>query len=298
MHTSAKKGGLFGYGMCNPVIKKMAKKSEAQEFDANTPAASYNGIIGKTLYFLVFCLAGLGAFFPLHNMFMANPEAYGGKNIIENIKNLEGIIRLETCGTETAIFAVAAIIVFLCPLIAWLIRAAIPVFGALYALCEGYFIGVVTEALMPDFRWISFAALVITVILVATMLFLYKMEYVKVTKKFKMIVLSLFITSALSGALISLLSFIPFLRPIIAPMASVMGTPVVSIVLSVIYIVIAALFLLVDFDVIKRCVEEGMPQKYEWMAAFGLTYTVIYIYFKILNLIMQLTSTNNKSKNK
>ena len=296
MHTSERKGGFFGYGMCNPVIKKMAEKSEAQEFDPNETAASYNGIIGKTLYFLVFCLAGLGIFFPLHNMFMASPDSYGGKNIIENIKNLEGIIKLETCGTETAIFAIAAIIVFISPLIAWLIRPAIPVFGSLYALCEGYFIGVVTEALMPDYRRIAFAALVITVVLVATMLFLYKREYIKVTKKFTMIVFTLFITSAFSGVLIYLLSLVPFLRPIISPMTDFMGTPVVSIVLSVVYIIIAALFLLVDFDVIKRCVEENMPKKYEWMAAFGLTYTVIYIYFKILNLIMQITSVGQKKE--
>ncbi len=297
MHTSAKKSGFFGYGMCNPVIKKMAKKSEAQEFIGEESPATYNGILGKTLYFLLFCLVGLGIFFPLHNMFMANAKVAGSVTVIENIKNLEGIVRLETCGAEAKIFLLAGAVAILFPLIAWLVRPAIPVVGTLYALCEGYFIGVVTEALVPEYRWISFAALVITVILVATMLFLYKREYVKVTKKFRMIISALFITSILSGLLIFLLNFVPFLHPIISSMTSFMGSPVVSIALSVIYIIIAAMFLLVDFDVIKRCVEENCPKKYEWMAAFGLTYTVIYIYFKILNLIIQITSTNKNKNN-
>ncbi len=296
MHTSAKKSGFFGYGMCNPVIKKMAKKSEAQEFTGAETPATYKGILVKTLYFLLFCLVGLGIFFPLHNVFMANAKANDTVTVIENIQNLEGIVRLETCGTEVKIFLLTAVVAILFPLIAWLVRPVIPVVGTLYALCEGYFIGVVTEALLPEYRWISFAALVITVILVATLLFLYKREYVKVTKKFRTIVSALFLTSILSGLSMFLLSFVPFLRPIISSMNSFMGNPVVSIILSVIYIIIAAMFLLVDFDVIKRCVEENCPKKYEWMAAFGLTYTVIYIYFKILNLILQITSTN-KNKN-
>ncbi len=295
MYTSSKKSGIFGYGMCNPVIKKMAKKSEAQEFSTENSSASYNGIIGKTLYFLIFCIAGLGLFFPLHNMFMAKPEAYGGRYVVDNIKNLEGIVKFESCGTETLIFVIIAGIVLLCPLIAWLIRPTIPVVGSLYALCEGYFIGLLTEALLPEYRWISFAALIITAVLVATLLFLYKKEQIKVTKKFTMIVSALFFTSILSSLLIFLLSFVPLLHPIISSMTAFMGNPAVSIVLSVIYIIIASMFLLVDFEVIKRCVEEGMPKKYEWMAAFGLTYTVIYIYFKILNLIIQITSSK-KSK--
>ena len=297
MQTSALKGRFSDYGMCNPVIKKMAKKAEAQELYTNESASSYNGIIGKTVYFLACCLAGLCIFFVLHNTFMAKVQSYGGAVVIDNIENLEGIISFKTCGTEMGIFLVAVVIVLLSPLIAWLIRPIIPVFGTLYAICEGYFIGGITEALVPDYRWISFAALVITVVLVGTMLFLYKNEHIRVTKKFKKVVFALFITSILSGASMFLLNLVPFLKPIISSMTSFMGTPVVSIVMSVIYIIIATLFLLVDFDVIKQCVEEGMPKKYEWMAAFGLTYTVIYIYFKILNLILKLTSSKKNKNN-
>ena len=296
MQASAKKGGFFGYGMCNPVIKKMATKSEREGFDGSKTASSYSGIISKTIYFLIFCLAGLGIFFPLHNMFMANPDAFGGSFVIDNIKNLEGIISFQSCAAEGMIFLIAGLVTLLAPLVVWLIRPIIPVFGALYALCECYFIGAITEALAPEYRWISFAALVITVVLVAVLLFLYQREVIKVTKRFQTIVTALFLTSIFSGLILFLLNLVPALKPIISAMTGFMGTPVVSIVMSVIYIIIASMFLLVDFNVIKRCVGEGMPAKYEWMAAFGLTYTVIYIYFKILNLLLQIASVGQKKE--
>ena len=84
------------------------------------------------------------------------------------------------------------------------------------------------------------------------------------------------------------------MAPIIAGFATFMGSPVVGIISSVVFIVIAALFLLVDFDTIEQCVEGRMPKKLEWMAAFGLVYTVIYIYFKIINLILQIVGNSNE----
>ena len=43
-------------------------------------------------------------------------------------------------------------------------------------------------------------------------------------------------------------------------------------------------FMLVDFDTIERCVTNQVDEKYEWMAAWGLAYTILYIYFKILRI--------------
>ena len=54
-----------------------------------------------------------------------------------------------------------------------------------------------------------------------------------------------------------------------------------------VFIIIAAIFLVADFDGIEECVERKMDKSYEWMAAFGLAYTIIYLYFKIINLLVQ-----------
>ena len=43
---------------------------------------------------------------------------------------------------------------------------------------------------------------------------------------------------------------------------------------------------------IDNCVRNGYPRKYEWSAAFGLVFTVIWIYLKILDLLIQVTGKN------
>lgn len=65
-------------------------------------------------------------------------------------------------------------------------------------------------------------------------------------------------------------------------------SPVLSIVIGVIYVVVACAFLLVDFDTIQRTVENQMPKKYEWAAAFGLAYTVIFLFLKVFSLLSDL----------
>ena len=93
------------------------------------------------------------------------------------------------------------------------------------------------------------------------------------------------------NAVLSVLgAVIPVTRPYALAMLQNAG---LCIALDVIGVVIAALFLISDFSMIQTCVEQGYPKEYEWSAAFGLVFTVIWVYMKILDLLMQL---NNKSK--
>lgn len=62
-----------------------------------------------------------------------------------------------------------------------------------------------------------------------------------------------------------------------------------TLCLDVLGLVIAALFLISDFTMIDECVRQKYPKEYEWSAAFGLVFTVIWIYLKILDLLMQFT---------
>ena len=54
------------------------------------------------------------------------------------------------------------------------------------------------------------------------------------------------------------------------------------------------LFLISDFSLIQTCVEEGYPKEYEWSAAFGLVFTVIWVYLKILDLLMRFAGKSKK----
>lgn len=263
----------------------MARKSRTMEKTGE--AATYSGIMRKTVYFLLVCFGGMAVYFLLHGLLLSGAAAYGGTIVIDNIEGMEGIFSIETCLTEIIAFAAAGIIVLIAPLFAWFFKSAISVVGTLYALCEGYFAGVITSGLSAQYKWIPLVAFVLTAMVVCSMLFIYVKRIVKVTGKFKKTILTLFISVIAGSILLVLLSFIPVLRPIISGMLTFMNSPVISIVLSVVFIVIAALFLLFDFDAIESCVENKMPKKLEWLAAFGLVYTIIYIYFKILNLLIQ-----------
>ena len=45
---------------------------------------------------------------------------------------------------------------------------------------------------------------------------------------------------------------------------------------------------------IDACVKEGYPKEYEWSAAFGLVFTVLWLYLRILELIIRLTGDSKK----
>ena len=101
---------------------------------------------------------------------------------------------------------------------------------------------------------------------------------------------TVFITSVLSSLAVLILALIPATRPLVA---FVTTNPLICIGFSVLGIIIATLFLLCDFETIRQVVENKLPKKYEWSAAFGLAFTVIWLYFKILDLLAKLTNTKS-----
>ena len=282
MTTTTK--NTLGFG-CNPVIKKMHDRAETT---TSTDAATYKGVARKTGFFLLMAVAGFAAFFLLH-------MALGGGTAPDLQYNINEIFQLNMYIPEAAVAGMALIISVIAPLFAWFFRSAIPVVGTFYALCEGYTIGFLTGMLAPQYQWISAAALVITILVVGAMLFLYARRIIIVGKKFRTVVTAVFITMILGGILTSILYMIPFTRVLISPILTFMGNPLISLGLSIVFLIVAALFLLVDFSVIEECIERGISSKFEWMAAFGLTYTIIYIYFRVLDLILKIVSMTKNS---
>jgi uncharacterized YccA/Bax inhibitor family protein len=58
--------------------------------------------------------------------------------------------------------------------------------------------------------------------------------------------------------------------------------------LSAFIVVIAALNLILDFDLIERGETAGAPKYFEWYCAFGLMVTIIWLYLEILRLMTKL----------
>ena len=67
------------------------------------------------------------------------------------------------------------------------------------------------------------------------------------------------------------------------------GTPL-GIGFSLLVVGIAALNLVLDFDLIEHGVAAGAPKYMEWYAAFGLMVTLIWLYLEILRLLSKIRS--------
>jgi len=57
-------------------------------------------------------------------------------------------------------------------------------------------------------------------------------------------------------------------------------------------VVVAALNLVLDFDLIENGARYGAPKYMEWYGAFALMITLIWLYFEILRLLSKFRSRN------
>lgn len=284
-----KKNGFFS-NLANPVLRKMEKNGEY----GSDNVATYSGIAGKTTYFLLLTLASVFACFLIHKLLLGA----GGTAVYHFADEKNAFLDLTVTRGDIVIMVIVVLISLITPFLAWLIRRTIPVTGTIYCIAQGFLIGYITIALVPGFKFISVLAMLITLTLVGGMMFVYAKKIIKVTARFRGVLTAIFFSIVLSGILFFVLSLIPAIRntDLFQGINGALNTPVVSIIISIVFVIIAALFMLVDFDTIQRCVDNQMDKSYEWMAAWGLAYTIIYIYFKILRILIILFGNRSSSK--
>lgn len=258
----------------NPIIRKLSK---VEETDAEN-SCTYSGIQTKLIYFMVMIFVGI-----LLNAIMAG--RWGGETYV--LKE-QGIVFTTH---EAIAVVVAALTLIVSPILATLIRITIPVTGALFCASTGFVVAWAGTAFGKEYAQTIWLALILTAIVVMVMGFLYWTGKVQITKKLRTMLMVL-ILSSIGGSLVTgILALIPATRGFVSGLAE---NAALNIAASVIMVVVAALFLLVDFDEIKRSVDEDLPKKYEWSAAFGLAFGVIWLFFKILELLGK--AKGNKSK--
>ncbi|WP_205511723.1 Bax inhibitor-1/YccA family protein [Longitalea arenae] len=158
--------------------------------------------------------------------------------------------------------------------------------GPLYALVKGFAVGAISayynyafEKIAPN---IITQAVALTFGVVIAMFLLYKFNVIKATPVFKKIV----ITATLGIAVFYLISIglhfanidIPFLHE-----GSTFG-----IIFSLVVVGLAAMNLILDFDMIENGANMGAPKYMEWYCAFGLLVTIVWLYLEILRLLAKL----------
>lgn len=160
-----------------------------------------------------------------------------------------------------------------------------------YAVAQGVFLGGISaffEALYPG---IVFQAVLATVATFAVTLVLYTSRVIRVTSKlrrFLLIALVGYLAFALINFGIMLFAggdFGAFGLRSVEVNIPILGTMPIGIIIGVVAVILATISLLVDFDAIERGVKQGVPERYGWTAAFGLTVTLVWLYLELLRLI-------------
>jgi uncharacterized YccA/Bax inhibitor family protein len=155
-----------------------------------------------------------------------------------------------------------------------------------YAAVEGVFLGGVSKLFESAYNGIVVQAIVGTLGVAAVMLFLYSSGKIRVTPKFTKMVIG-----ATAGYLVLLLV------NLVASFFTDGGLGLfdgglLSIGISAFAIGLASLNLVLDFDFIQKGVQAGLPERYGWLAAFGLVVTLVWLYIEILRLLSYLRGSD------
>tara|TARA_Y100000748_G_C15423074_1_gene460158 strand:+ start:111 stop:908 length:798 start_codon:yes stop_codon:yes gene_type:complete len=193
-------------------------------------------------------------------------------------------------GVLTGVIAAISTFGFYFFFIGWIINPRphlAPKAGPIYAIGMGFMIGVISQQAEALYPGIVIQAVSLTFFVAASLLFAYKTGIIRPTQNFVLIIfaatLGIFLTYFCSFVF-SLIMGSPF-----SMFTDETGsTSWISIGISLFVVAIAALNLVLDFDIIEQADEQGAPKYMEWFGAMALVATLIWLYIEILRLLMKL----------
>ena len=241
----------------NPLLKKMFQRSENEHLDTILKPMTIEGTANK--FFLLLTLLLISAAY-IWNQFTL------GRTDLVFILGIAGMI-----------FSV--ILTFIVSFKPTTGRIISPIF----AICKGAFVGSFSCVLESQFPGIVMKAVIITIIAAFTVGIMFKMEIIRATEKFKTIIVS----ATIAIFLFYLIAFILWLCGINLSYFNLENTPLYTL-LNIGIAILATLNLVLDFDFIKRGVEEYYPEHFEWFGAHGLVITIVWMYIEIIRILARL----------
>jgi uncharacterized YccA/Bax inhibitor family protein len=143
---------------------------------------------------------------------------------------------------------------------------------------------VLTGAAPPD-ATIVFQAVSLTFGTLFCLLMAYKSGLIRATENFKLGIV------AATGAIMLIYVASMVLGMFGVNMPFIHESGLMGIGFSLVVVVVAALNLVLDFDFIENATAQGNAPKYmEWVGAFGLLVTLIWLYLEMLRLLSKLQS--------
>jgi uncharacterized YccA/Bax inhibitor family protein len=151
-----------------------------------------------------------------------------------------------------------------------------------YAVAQGFFVGAISRGYETLYNGIVVQAAGATLGVFAVMLVLHRTRIIKVTDKFRRIV----VFATLGIMVFYAFSFV--IRLFGGGVSFLSEPSALGIGFSVVVSVLAALNLSLDFDFIERGSKMGLSKDFEWYAAFGLLVTIVWLYLELLRLLAKL----------
>lgn len=257
--------GLFDKSS-NPV---MSEKTFRSDTVAYTETMSLNGTIQKT-GILLFITIAFGLF--SWNQYFTN-----------------GAYMMMMIGGAIGAFVLALVISFKSHLAKYLA----PIYAALEGLFLGAFSGFATTLMGASENGLATAnatlpiqAVGLTMLTFVIMLALYRFKIIRVTEKFKSIIMAV----TLAVGIYYLVGFLLSMFTSFTVFHSITNSSIPSIIFSVFVVGLAALNLLLDFDLIENGIKSNAPKHMEWFAGFALLVTLVWLYYEILRLLVKLAN--------
>lgn len=241
----------------NPTIK-LPHPDAAPEPYADQRTMTVSGVASASL--LLFALLMIAAAFGWTSVKTVEGEVYSFPGIAI-VGVLVGFVAVIVCAFKPALAR------FLAPV---------------YAIGQGFAVGAISKSFETYYDGIVVAAAGATVGVLLVMLLLYRTRIIKVTDRFRRIV----IAATLGVGLLYLVSFA--INAFGGEVSFLTSSSTTSIVFSLFVAGLAAFNLALDFDLIERGAREGYPKQMEWFAALGLLVTVVWLYLELLRLLAKL----------
>ncbi|MFD7403154.1 Bax inhibitor-1/YccA family protein [Streptomyces sp. NPDC059866] len=174
----------------------------------------------------------------------------------------------------------AALIAFVLAMVQSFKRNASPALILSYAAFEGVFLGVISEMYNSQWSGAPFQAVLGTMAVSAATLLIYKAGWIRVTARYARIGMAIAIAFVLVMAVNLLLVAFG-----VAEDGGLRSMGPLGAIVGILAIVLGAFFLTLDFKQIQDGIAYGAPRKEAWLAAFGLTMTLVWIYVEMLRLV-------------
>ena len=165
-----------------------------------------------------------------------------------------------------------------------------PYIAPLYGLLEGLFIGgisaVMNDMFAKNYPGLVMQAVGLTFGVAIAMFLLYNFRVIRATEKFK----SILFAATLGIGIFYLLTIV--FRLFGVDMPFMYDSSLLGIGISLFIVAIAALNLIMDFDMIEKGADAGAPKYMEWYGAFGLMVTIVWLYIEMLKLLSRFAKRN------